>query len=63
MKKLTIKSLATTGAFLLLLATSVSACGRQAHKSPSGPGAAPHKPHPVATNYSARRPALASSRK
>ena len=43
MKKLTIKSLATTGAFLLLLATSFSACGQQGQKSSSGPGATPQQ--------------------
>jgi hypothetical protein len=40
MKKLSIRSLAATSAFLLLVVSSVSACGQQAHKSPSGPGAA-----------------------
>ena len=40
MKKLTVKSLVTAGAFLVLLATSLSACGQQAQKSTNGAGSA-----------------------
>jgi hypothetical protein len=37
-KKLTVKSVVTAGAFLVLLATSLSACGQQAQKSTNGAG-------------------------
>lgn len=39
-KKLTVKSLATAGAFLVLLATSLSACGQPSQTSTNGAGSA-----------------------
>lgn len=41
MKRLSIRSLAVTGVFLLMMVSGVSACGRQTQNTQAGIGAAP----------------------